>query len=301
MTKAIRNKSITIINHGIFSVKSKNSNDTYTVCFGDDENMPSCSYPAWSELYYPCKHFFSIFEKVPLWSWEHLSSYTNSPFLNLYNEKEEKFVNDVNNEAIEQYEKTAIDNDILNNNNDSIADGKIELDNQSDEESISRDCKMSLTSPSHCREKLVTIRNLMYDIHNEHYSVFDKVNKYLESVLYLLRNATKKEISITVRPKKDANRFESKRRIVDIPKKRAAKIPKRVGFANSKKAEAAKLTISKKMKEEQNNVIEEGVVNDIKMDNVTSLATNIPVYQIFEIESDDEKVDEKPLPRSTYT
>ena len=55
------------------------------------------------------------------------------------------------------------------------------------------------------------------------------------------------------------------------------------------------------MKEEQNNVIEEGVVNDIKMDNVTSLATNIPVYQIFEIESDDEKVDEKPLPRSTYT
>ena len=213
----------------------------------------------------------------------------NSPFVNLDHEKEEKFVND---EAIEQYEETPIDNDILNNNNDDIVDGKIELDNQSDEENISKDCKISITSPSYCREKLVIIRNLTYDIHNEQYSVFDKVNEYLESVLYLLRNATKKESGITVRPKKDADRFERKRRIVDIPKKRAAKIPKRVGFANSKKAEAAKLTISKKVNKEPNNVIEEGVVDDIKMDNVTSFTTNISVYQIFEIESD-EDVDEK--------
>ena len=72
--------------------------------------------------------------------WEHLSSlYTNSPFLNLDNEKEEKFVNDVNSEAIEQYEETSINNDILNNSNDDIVDGKIELDNQIDEENISKD------------------------------------------------------------------------------------------------------------------------------------------------------------------
>ena len=37
------------------------------------------------------------------------------------------------------------------------------------------------------------------------------------------------------------------------------------------------------------------------MDNVTSFTTNIPVYQIFEIESDDEEVDEKPLPRSALS
>ena len=160
------------------------------MCFGDDENMPSCSCPAWSELYYLCKHFFSIFEKFPLWSWEHLSYlHMNSPFVNLDHEKEEKLVND---EAIEQYEETPINNDILNNNNDDIVDGKIELDNQSDEENISKDCKISITSPSHCREKLVTIRNLTYDIHNEDYSVFDKISKYLDSVLYLSRNATKK-------------------------------------------------------------------------------------------------------------
>ena len=135
---------------------------------------------------------------------------------------------------------------------------------------------------------------MTYDIRNEDYSVFDKVNKHLESVLYLLRNATKKEKGITVRPKKDADRFERKKRIVHIPKNRAAKIPKRVGFANCKKAEAAKLFISKKKKEEKNNVIEEEVVDDIKTDNVTSFATNIRVYQIFEIESYDKEVDEKP-------
>ena len=86
-----------------------------------------------------------------------------------------------------------------------------------------------------------------------------------------------------------------------MPQKRATKTPKRVGFVNSKKAEAAILTISKKVKEEKNNVIKEGVVDDIKLDNVTSFTTNIPVYQIFEIESDDEEVDEKPLPHSALT
>ena len=55
------------------------------------------------------------------------------------------------------------------------------------------------------------------------------------------------------------------------------------------------------MKEEENNVIKEGVVDYIKMDNVTSFTTNIPVYQTFEIESDDKEVDEKPLPRSAHT
>ena len=55
------------------------------------------------------------------------------------------------------------------------------------------------------------------------------------------------------------------------------------------------------MKEEQNNVIEEGIADDIKMDNVTSFTTNIPVHQILGIKSDDDEVDEKPLPRSAVT
>ena len=111
----------------------------------------------------------------------------------------------------------------------------------------------------------------------------------------------KKKVALIVRPKKVADRFERKRLIVDIPKKRAAKIPKRIGFINSKKAETANLAISKKVKEEQNNVTEEGVVDDINVDNASSFTENIPVYQIFEIESDDKEVDEKPPPRSALT
>ena len=66
-------------------------------------------------------------------------------------------------------------------------------------------------------------------------------------------------------PKEEADRFERKRQIVDISKKRATKIPKKGEFDNSKKVEAAKLAISKKLKEEEYIVIEEGVADDIIM------------------------------------
>ena len=46
MAKSIRNNSIAVRNHGVFSIKSENGNDTYTVCFGNDENMKSCTCPA---------------------------------------------------------------------------------------------------------------------------------------------------------------------------------------------------------------------------------------------------------------
>ena len=66
-------------------------------------------------------------------------------------------------------------------------------------------------------------------------------------------------------PKEEADRFERKRQIVDISKKRATKIQKKGEFDNSKKVEAAKLAISKKLKEEEYIVIEEGVADDIIM------------------------------------
>ena len=68
MAKAVRNNSIAIKDHGVFSIKSENSNDTYTLCFGNDENMPSRTCPAWNDLFYPSKHFFSICEKFLLLS-----------------------------------------------------------------------------------------------------------------------------------------------------------------------------------------------------------------------------------------
>ena len=148
------------------------------------------------------------------------------------------------NEASEQYEETAIDNDILYNNNEDIVDGKIQLDNQSDKGNISKDFKISITSPSQCREKLVPIRNLTYDIHNEGYSVFDKVNEYLESVLYLLRNATKKENGITVRPKKD--RFERKRQLLTFLKKEQPKFQKELDSPITKKQKVLNLLSTRK-------------------------------------------------------
>ena len=46
----------------------------------------------------------------------------------------------------------------------------------------------------------------------------------------------------------------------------------------------------------EENVIEKEIVHNMKMDNVTSFTTNIPVLQMYKIESDDEEVDNKPLP-----
>lgn len=82
---------------------------------------------------------------------------------------------------------------------------------------------------------MVTISNLTYNIHDEDYTVIDKVNKHLESLLYLLMTATKSESGITIRPKKDANRFERKRRIVYIPKKEQPKFQKELDLPTAKK------------------------------------------------------------------
>ena len=79
---------------------------------------------------------------------------------------------------------------------------------------------------------MVTISNLTYNIHDEDYTVIDKVNKHLESLLYLLMTATKSESGITIRPKKDANRFE---RIVYIPKKEQPKFQKELDLPTAKK------------------------------------------------------------------
>ena len=58
--------------------------DVYTIDFGDENRMPSCSCEDWASSAYPCKHFFAVFEKFPEWGWEKLSPlYRDSPFLTL--------------------------------------------------------------------------------------------------------------------------------------------------------------------------------------------------------------------------
>nr|XP_047137883.1 uncharacterized protein LOC124814333 [Hydra vulgaris] len=77
---------VTMINHGVFSIK--NNKENYQINFGNDRSMPNCTCPSWRSSCFPCKHFFAIFRKFPLWQWDALSElYLNSPFLTLDHEE----------------------------------------------------------------------------------------------------------------------------------------------------------------------------------------------------------------------
>ena len=70
---------------GLFSVPSGTVKEKrHQVDFGDETKMPSCSCGDWIKSYYLCKHFFAIFEKFPVYSWNALSPlYRNSPYFSL--------------------------------------------------------------------------------------------------------------------------------------------------------------------------------------------------------------------------
>ena len=95
--------------------------------------------------------------------------------------------------------------------------------------------------------------------------------------------------------------LRQKGELLTFLEKEDLKFQKELDSPTARKQKLLNLLSARRSKRNQNNVIEEGVVDDIKMDNVTSFTTNIPVYQIFEIESDDEEVDEKSLPGSALT
>ena len=73
--------------------------------------------------------------------------------------------------------------------------------------------------------------------------MFDKINKHLESVFYLLKTADKKESGITVKSKKDAER---KRQIVDIPKNEQTKFRKELDLPTVKKQKLLNLLPTRK-------------------------------------------------------
>ena len=72
---------------GKFAIQScsrSSLEDEYHLFFGDDDTMPSCTCYNWKQSAYLCKHFFAVFKKFPLWSWQSLSHlYVNSLFLTL--------------------------------------------------------------------------------------------------------------------------------------------------------------------------------------------------------------------------
>ena len=94
--EAAKNVDKTVIvqvGSGEFSVISHTDNATrYRVSFGNDENMPYFTCSSWKKSYYPCKHFFAVFMKLPNWSWDALSPlYVNSPYLqfDIYSKEKE--------------------------------------------------------------------------------------------------------------------------------------------------------------------------------------------------------------------
>ena len=63
---------------------ANNLSECYKVYFGNEHEMPKCSCYGWCKTGNLCKHFFAVFEKFLLWSFNALSPiYIKSPFLNL--------------------------------------------------------------------------------------------------------------------------------------------------------------------------------------------------------------------------
>ena len=71
---------------GIFTVNGSGDNK-YTIDFGADTGMPSCSCADWRQWNLPCKHMFAVFQLVPGWTWYKLpKNYLESPYLSADNE-----------------------------------------------------------------------------------------------------------------------------------------------------------------------------------------------------------------------
>ena len=226
---------VSMVGHGTFLIKSADidSKESYTIKFGDDNTMPSCSCPSWKEFFYPCKHFFCVFEKYPLWGWEALSSlYRNLPFLIL--DFEDKTMYEMNKEEDPVMEEDPV---IINNEKEEVE----ELHHNPE------DILFQQVSPRDCRELLGRMKNLTYDV-EEKSPVFNEVQTLLLSALALLEGNTKKENGITVAPVKKNEKpltFQRKRKYLELSKKKK-KSATRYGYARDKKENYSKIKIENK-------------------------------------------------------
>ena len=71
-------EDITSLGDGNFEVRKSGTDKMYSLSF----YKPECTCKDWSRHHIPCKHFFSVFENFPQWSWEMLPhSYQDSCYL----------------------------------------------------------------------------------------------------------------------------------------------------------------------------------------------------------------------------
>lgn len=243
--------------------------------------------------------FFPIpfFHKYPLWRWDDISPlYRNSPYLTLDCQKEGLSIQnrtpvdttDVNTVEVENVEAES------NDENNEFEDSNDRLEIPHEDILVNEiNTNKSNVTPKECREALNTIKNLTYDV-DEKSTVFSDVQDHLRSILSLLRNATKKEKGIIVRPIVNVTN-RRKRRFLDIAKKKKRKTAKRFGAASSRFNEAAKIKVEKikvekKSAAEEILLTEDIVVDDIDMNGqLTFTAPIIPTLQVFDVEDTEDE------------
>ncbi|XP_042288518.1 uncharacterized protein si:dkey-31c13.1 isoform X2 [Thunnus maccoyii] len=75
---------VTSAGEASFKVNSQTTPQQYSVSFGSESRMPSCTCKDWQENLLPCKHFCAVFNLVPGWSWDSLClAYRENPLFML--------------------------------------------------------------------------------------------------------------------------------------------------------------------------------------------------------------------------
>lgn len=99
---------------GVFRIKS--GDNSYTVDF----QTPSCTCPDWTQMQYPCKHFFAVFRlRYPQWTWNSLpNSYLTSPRLILDQQSIDNYFNTTSDPLLAPEDSLALDQDLHAHNED---------------------------------------------------------------------------------------------------------------------------------------------------------------------------------------
>ncbi|XP_065641395.1 uncharacterized protein LOC124812064 [Hydra vulgaris] len=256
---------VTMINHGVFSIK--NNKENYQINFGNDRSMPNCTCPSWRSSCFPCKHFFAIFRKFPLWQWDALSElYLNSPFLTLDNEENtlpDKINCFQNKETLYATNECDISLPISKN---------LDLSEEINAKKMCNiDLKKESVSAGDCRELISLIKNHFYEV-NKSTSLFTEVYSLLLKASKLLQENTTHESGIPIIQQQHVKNFK----LLDLPKKRKKKTySNRCGLAKDKKIADGKINVTTFTCHDVN-VEEEVVIEDMELDGLTSFTSNVP-------------------------
>ena len=262
---------ISLIDHGKFLVNtfSGDKREYYTVNFGDETAMPNCTCPSWNESYFPCKHFFAIFQKYPTWQWNSLSPlYRNSPFLNLDRENDE-----TTREDGEKCDNVTVDLADNNSVDDQLSEPLSAQDQLQEPSTVFPSCSKELgksrkrshiSTAADCREMLNVIKNFTFEI-GESSEVMLDVHSQLHNIVELLSNAAEKECGIPIRSVSKVVNFVKRSKTLDLRKRPKRKVfSKRCGQFKDRMVAAANIKVTENKSENESKVTEEIVLDPIK-------------------------------------